>query len=136
MREMDNHDPVMIFAGYPNEMASSFTSNAGLYRRIPFVLNFPNYSMKNLCTLIFRYMITRYHYRVEEESAIEEAFDYIDESQIRAMSAGLCQLILQKAKDHLIGRLQVGQLMSADLDTLSREDLISAARSLPDVPGE
>ena len=78
-------------------------------------------------------MIARYHYRVEEESAIEEAFDYIDESQIRA---GLCQLILQKAKDHLIGKLQVGQLMSADVDTLSREDLISAARSLPVVPGE
>ena len=79
-------------------------------------------------------MIARYHYRVEEESAIEEAFDYIDESQIRV---GLCQLILQKAKDHLIGKLQVDQLMSADLDTLSREDLISsAARSLPVVPGE
>ena len=130
---MDNHDPVMIFAGYPN--ASFFTSNAGLYRRIPFVLNFPNYSRKDLCT-IFRSVIARYHYRVEQERAIEEAFDYIDESQIRAMNAGLCQLILQKAKDHLIGRLQVGPLMSADMDTLSREDLISAARSLPAVPGE
>ena len=115
-------------------MASFFSFNAGLYRRIPFRLSFPNYAREDLCQ-IFRAMMAKYKYRVDDERTIEEAFSHVDDSQIGSMNAGLCQLILEKAKDNLIGRLSMEQLMTADLDTISREDLIEAAKSLPPIPG-
>ena len=135
MREMDSHDPVMIFAGSQSHMESFFQSNPGLYRRIPFVLKFPNYSKSDLSE-IFVSLLKRYQYRVSDDSAIQEAFSYISDSHIAAMNAGLCHILFQKAKDCLIRRITIDKLMSADLDTLSKEDLVEAAKSLPPVPKE
>ena len=79
-RAIDSHDIVMIFAGYPKEMASFFSINAGLHRTIPFRLIFSNYAREDLCQ-IFRAMMAKYKYRVDDEWTIEEAFSHVDVSQ-------------------------------------------------------
>ena len=127
MREMDSHDPVMIFAGYQSHMESFFQSNPGLYRRIPFVLKFPNYSKSDLSE-IFVSLLKRHQYRVSDDSAIQEAFSYISDSHIAAMNAGLCHILFQKAKDCLIRRITIDKLMSADLDTLINSSEAKASR--------
>lgn len=48
--EIENHrnDMVVILAGYPKEMAHLFECNPGLRSRIPFTVNFPDYSLSEL----------------------------------------------------------------------------------------
>lgn len=48
--EMENHrhDLVIIMAGYSDEMETLMQSNPGLRSRMPFVINFPNYTKQQL----------------------------------------------------------------------------------------
>lgn len=52
--EMENHrtDLVVIMAGYPDEMKELMKANPGLESRMPYVINFPNYTREQL-TKIF-----------------------------------------------------------------------------------
>ena len=54
--EMENHrdDLVVIMAGYPEEMQRLMQSNPGLESRMPYVLEFPNYTGEQLCEIFFR----------------------------------------------------------------------------------
>lgn len=58
--EMENHseDMLVIFAGYPEEMELFTEANPGLKSRIPFTIQFPNYSADELYH-IFERMATR-----------------------------------------------------------------------------
>ena len=59
LTEMENHsnDFIVIFAGYTDEMQSFLEMNPGLKSRIPFYINFPNYSPDELYH-IFKLMAT------------------------------------------------------------------------------
>lgn len=48
--EMENHreDVMVIFAGYPKEMAEFIHQNPGLKSRLPYEINFPDYSFDEL----------------------------------------------------------------------------------------
>lgn len=50
VREMENHrdDVIVIFAGYKTEMQEFINRNPGLCSRIPFILNFKDYTPKEL----------------------------------------------------------------------------------------
>lgn len=54
--EMENHrnDLVVIMAGYPEEMARLMQSNPGLESRMPYVIEFPNYTREQLIRIFFR----------------------------------------------------------------------------------
>ena len=67
--EMENHsdDLVVILAGYPDDMATMLTANAGMKSRIPYTLRFPNYNGEELHK-IFMLMMGR-------EFKFDEALD-------------------------------------------------------------
>ncbi|MGN1164498.1 MAG: AAA family ATPase [Candidatus Ornithospirochaeta sp.] len=50
IQEMENHrdDTVVIFAGYPEKIAEFLERNPGLLSRVPFVFDFPSYSLSQL----------------------------------------------------------------------------------------
>ncbi len=50
VQEMENRkdDMIVIFAGYPDKMEKFLARNPGLRSRIPFVVNFPDYSSEEL----------------------------------------------------------------------------------------
>ena len=129
---MEKDYPVMIFAGYPSRMGQFFSSNPELYRRIHLVLQFHNNSREDL-NAIFISIMERCKFSVDNQYSIEEAFSLIDDNEIALINAGLCE-IFTEAKDNLISRIPVEEVMSADLSRLSRDDLIGAAKSLPPVP--
>ena len=54
VQEMENNrkDTVVIFAGYPNEMNEFFLRNPGLRSRVPFKIEFPDYSVKELVQIV------------------------------------------------------------------------------------
>ncbi len=54
--QMENHrdDMVIILAGYPKEMAQLMALNPGLAGRIPYVLEFPNYTREELAAIFMQ----------------------------------------------------------------------------------
>ena len=81
--QMENHreDMVVIMAGYPDDMARLMRTNPGLAGRIPYLLNFPNYTREQLAE-IFKSMVESSRFTMTEEAA-EAARNYflnLDES--------------------------------------------------------
>lgn len=56
VQEMENNreDTVVIFAGYPDKMAELFSRNPGLRSRVPFHIDFPDYSEDELLRIAER----------------------------------------------------------------------------------
>lgn len=52
--ENDNSGTIFIFAGYPKQMDEFITQNEGLRSRIPYILDFPDYSTEELMEILTR----------------------------------------------------------------------------------
>ena len=54
VQEMENHrhETIVIFAGYPSEMEAFFAANAGLRSRVPFIINFSDYSCDEMTQIV------------------------------------------------------------------------------------
>ena len=75
--EMENHrdDMLVVMAGYTDEMETLMKSNPGLRSRMPYVLEFPNYTKEQLFE-IFMLMVKK-HFEYDENLQIE-AKKYFD----------------------------------------------------------
>lgn len=53
--EMENHrtDLMVIMAGYPDEMENLMSGNIGLKSRMPYLIEFPNYTREQLAEIFF-----------------------------------------------------------------------------------
>ncbi|MBR4555237.1 MAG: AAA family ATPase [Ruminococcus sp.] len=73
--EMENHrdDMLVVMAGYTDEMDKLMNVNPGLRSRMPYILNFPNYTKEQLFD-IFMLMVKK-HFSYENELK-EQAHDY------------------------------------------------------------
>ncbi len=74
--EMENHrsDLLVIMAGYPDEMNTLMTANAGLESRMPYVIEFPNFTREELLE-IFKSMSSKFKF---EEQLFEVAKNYFE----------------------------------------------------------
>lgn len=54
VQEMENNrdDIIVIFAGYPEEMEDFFKTNPGLRSRVPFKINFADYSIEDMLKIV------------------------------------------------------------------------------------
>jgi len=84
--EMENHrsDFLVIMAGYTDDMATMLKGNAGLASRMPYTVEFPNFTREELY-LIFESMARR-DFVCDDEllSAAREYFDALPEAMITA----------------------------------------------------
>ena len=76
VQEMENHreDVLVIFAGYPESMEDFIESNEGLRSRIAFQVDFPDYSVEELCGIL-QFMARERGYRLNH-SIIEKCRSY------------------------------------------------------------
>ena len=53
MTEMENHrsDLMVVMAGYPDEMETLMSANPGLRSRMPYLIEFPNYTKEQLAEI-------------------------------------------------------------------------------------
>ena len=83
--EMENHrdDMCVIVAGYYDEMKVMLTGNSGLESRIPYHIDFPNYSKEELIKIFF-VMVKSSGFKFEKalEDAVAEFFNKIPDSEI------------------------------------------------------
>ena len=79
---MENHrdDMVVIMAGYKDDMDKLMAGNAGLRSRMPYQIDFPGYTKKQL-TDIFLLMVRRhFDYTEALETAVAEFFESLDQA--------------------------------------------------------
>lgn len=85
--EMENHrdDMCVILAGYSDEMAKMLSGNIGLKSRIPYQIDFPNYSREEFYKIFFM-MVDNGGFKYEKslEKAVRDFFNKIPDSVISA----------------------------------------------------
>ena len=82
--EMENHrdDMVVIMAGYREDMDKLMEGNAGLRSRMPYQIDFPSYSKKQL-TEIFMLMVRKhFEYEPDLEQTAAGFFDSLDQAYV------------------------------------------------------
>ena len=79
--EMENHrdDFCVIMAGYKKDMDAMLKGNAGLRSRIPFELEFPNYTRDELVQIFFSMLDGTFKYEDGLKDAVREFFNNIPE---------------------------------------------------------
>lgn len=84
--EMENHrgDLVVIMAGYTDEMTQLMKGNKGLESRMPYILEFPNYTREQLCEIFFKMLGEGFEYDDDFRDAVTEYFNTIDDDALEA----------------------------------------------------
>ncbi|MCR4716359.1 MAG: AAA family ATPase [Lachnospiraceae bacterium] len=74
--EMENHrdDMVVIMAGYKDEMEGLMKGNPGLRSRMPFLIEFPSYTPKQLSEIFMQMVKKHFKYDSSLEAAVEKYF--------------------------------------------------------------
>ena len=129
--------PVMVFAGYPNDMDKFMQANSGLYRRIAYTFDFEDYTPLDLAKILGKMAqgkgfglsadLTANNFevlaRMIEEGTLPEA---------RAlMNGGICERIFTFAKQSLDGRCQASGQVSVEI---TAEDITMAMTRIPPPP--
>jgi len=126
--QIENHrdDMVVIFAGYKKEMDLLMTSNPGLASRVPYEIEFPNYSKETLHQILVR-MIEKDNIEYDE-SYLEEAekfFKQLPDSFIESRSFGNARFvrnIFERSLSKCITRCELAKVNIK----LTKEDFIKA----------
>ncbi|MBO5312883.1 MAG: AAA family ATPase [Clostridia bacterium] len=84
--EMENHrsDMVVIMAGYTDEMNTLMEGNAGLASRMPYVIEFPNFTREQLYEIYVSMIEGRFKYDSDLLPAVKEYFLNLSDSIINA----------------------------------------------------
>ncbi len=84
--EMENHrdDFCVIMAGYKDDMETMLTGNLGLKSRIPFAVDFPNYSRAELEKIFFSMLDGNFDYDRELKGAAKDFFAKIPDEVLAA----------------------------------------------------
>ncbi len=82
--EMENHreDLCVIMAGYTDEMETMLGGNPGLKSRIPFTVDFPNYTKDQLGEIFFSMVGDNFEYEKPLENAVRSFFDGLPDDVI------------------------------------------------------
>mmetsp|Transcript_83302 Transcript_83302/g.156767 ORF Transcript_83302/g.156767 Transcript_83302/m.156767 type:complete len:598 (-) Transcript_83302:79-1872(-) len=110
MNDPPEKAPIMIFAGYPADMKTFMAQNDGLYRRIPYTFNFPNYSCCELAEILELH-VTRKGFMLEPrllENGRQHLGSVIETNTMprtrSLMNGGICERIFSFAKQALDAR--------------------------------
>jgi SpoVK/Ycf46/Vps4 family AAA+-type ATPase len=121
----DNRDRVVVIvAGYPNEMNGFIGSNPGLSSRFPRTINFPSYSVADLCEILKR-MAAQQKFSLPDDFAatlapwIEERSKAQDWGNARSM-----RTLLEKARESQA--IRISSDANADLSRIEAADLLDA----------
>lgn len=84
--EMENHrdDFVVIMAGYTDEMDELMKGNSGLASRMPYIIEFPNYTREQLCKIYFKMLGDSFEYDDEFSKAVNDYFNSISNDALES----------------------------------------------------
>ena len=132
--QMENHreDFMVILAGYPKDMERLMKLNAGFAGRVPYVIEFPNYSRQELAR-IFMVMLKESSFQAGEglEKEVEDYFTGLDSSVIEAenfSNARFVRNIFEKTWSKTVMRAQIegspeAEVTAEDFQAAVSEDI-------------
>lgn len=93
--EMENHrdDLCVIMAGYAEDMEVMLGGNEGLRSRIPYTIEFPDYSRKDLVRIFFSMMEGTFSYEKDLEREVEKFFGAIPDEVLTARGFANARLV-------------------------------------------
>ena len=128
MSAMEKGDPVMIFAGYKNEMSSFVKVNPGLKSRIRYYFDFPDYSLEELEQIMLN-KISDSGYRYEGKKIAQILGDYTSQEIRQEQNARLITNLLSEAVVNLSSRLSLTS-EGPGLVTITDQDIQNACEML------
>jgi probable Rubsico expression protein CbbX len=136
--ENQREDLVVIFAGYKNRMDTFFQSNPGLGSRVAHHIDFPDYTVDELCEIAER-MVTALSLRLSPAArqALGEYLQLRREqpnfANARSLRNALDRARLRQARRLLeAGRVDAGMLMTLEAEDIRASRVFDAARTSGD----
>ena len=122
--EMENHrsDLVVIMAGYTDEMETLMHGNAGLASRMPYVLEFPNFTREELCKIFESMASSRFACDKELLDAAKAYFDAIPDSILQSKEFSNARFVRNLYERTWAKAAMRCQLEKLDTITLTKED--------------
>ena len=125
VQEIENNreDVIVIFAGYNGAMEMFLRQNDGLKSRVPYWVDFPDYSLEEL-TEIFKYMLKNRRFKVTDE-ALKEVIYILEKAKYEAdfgngrYVRNLIERIIQNQSVRIYGS------ENKDLFLIEKEDVTS-----------
>ena len=123
--EMENHrdDFCVVMAGYKDEMDAMLTGNAGLRSRIPYEVEFPNYTREDLEEIFFRMLEGNFECEEGFREAAHAFFASVPDETLRAKSFSNARFVRnlyertwgKAAYRHSLGGEGVVRILKSDL---------------------
>ncbi len=126
--EMENHreDFCVIFAGYRDEMHNMLKGNIGMRSRIPYELDFPNYSREELEEIFFSMVSDDFEYDRNFRNAVHEFFQSIPDDALNMREFSNARLV-RNLYERVWGKAAYRRSMSGEATfKLLDSDLASA----------
>lgn len=127
--EMENHrsDLVVIMAGYPDEMKTLMKANAGLESRMPYLVEFPNYTREQLFEIFMKMARKSFTCTDEFEAAAKAYFDSLSDELLDSKefsNARFVRNLFERTWAKAVLRAQLGK---EDGTVLTKEDFLLAS---------
>lgn len=126
--EMENHrdDMLVIMAGYTEDMETLMRGNAGLRSRMPYVINFPNYTKSQLFE-IFMLMVRRhFSYTEQFEQEARNYFDALSDEYIASKEFANARFVRNLYERTWSKGALRAALNGSESFVLTKEDLLAA----------
>lgn len=126
---MDDHrdNIIVILAGYSEDMERFLQSNAGLRSRFPNIIEFPDYSAKELVQISFRFLTKKgFHVSAEVENTLQGIFEAgmkVENAGNGRFARNVCEAAIRA---HALRVSQLGQPTVEQLTTITPVDFEKA----------
>jgi len=127
--EMENHrsDFMVIMAGYPDEMEKLMHGNTGLASRMPFQIDFPDYTREQLGEIFLSMAKKSFRYDEAFEGAVKSYFDTLPEELMKRKDFSNARFV-RNLYERTWGKAVLRSQMSGDpCDTLTADDFSLAS---------
>lgn len=139
MNDPPGKAPIMVFAGYADDMDLFMQANSGLYRRIGYTFDFSDYAPGELAEILnsivrgagFKLAPSLSANRFQRLSNVIEA-KTLEEAR-EMMNGGLCERLFDFAKQSLDAREAVVSATNPSLE-ITEGDILEACRRIPPPP--
>lgn len=126
--EMENHrsDLVVIMAGYTDEMDELMRANSGLESRMPYVIEFPNYTRDQLFCIFMDMVKKNYEYNSAFEDEAKRFFDAIPDDVLSSKdfsNARFVRNLFERTWGKAVMRATVNR---QECSVLTKEDFLMA----------
>ena len=127
--EMENHrnDLVVIMAGYTKEMEELMEGNHGLASRMPYIIEFPNYTRPQLTQIFLQMAGKTFSFDDAFKEAVRAYFDALPDGVLSAESFSNARFV-RNLYERTWGKAVLRcQLSKADPNVLTKEDFLAAS---------